>query len=303
MLERRHCDTGLESTEREGCRVQTRHGVEWTSQVSQNSDWDMHMAPYNTSFNFSFNLRHAKGPWLHSHWTLRIVAGIRLRQERAKGSWESSLGQLDKMGVSKNRGTPKWMVYIWFIMENPTKNGWFCGEKPMGLTFPRLQDAGYRASWEDAGVVGKAVYASGTQIRCLTWKVLHKKFDMKWKDEKVWKGMCIDVHSLPWCPINFDLSFPLGCWPDIKRMVGLQVGSTLWNLATCVGPVWVLNNLRLCHGRNHVGGFFGALHKVPLADKRYNIALACVFGSDLPHWLEKAPHFYHEACRKLDNRS
>ena len=75
----------------------------------------MHMAPYNISFNFSFNLRHAKGPWLDSHWTLRIVAGIRLRQERAKGSWESSLGQLDNMGVSKNRGTPKWMVYIWFI--------------------------------------------------------------------------------------------------------------------------------------------------------------------------------------------
>ena len=29
------------------------------------------------------------------------------------------------MGVSKNRGTPKWMV---FIMENPIKNGWFGGK-------------------------------------------------------------------------------------------------------------------------------------------------------------------------------
>ena len=172
-LERKHCDTGLESAEREGCRVETRHGVEWTSQVSQNSDWDVHIAhtnPYNTSFNFSFNLRRAKGKWLHSHWTLRIVAGIRLRQERAKGSWESSLGQLDNMGVSKNRGTLKWMVYIWFIMENPTKIGWFCGKKNMGLTFPRLQDAGYRASWEDAGVVGKAVYASGNPNTMLDLK-------------------------------------------------------------------------------------------------------------------------------------
>ena len=78
MLERKHCDTGLESAEREGCRVETRHGVE--------------------------------GPWLHSHWTLRIVAGIRLRQERAKGSWESSLGQLDDMVFPK--------------IEVP-QNGWF----------------------------------------------------------------------------------------------------------------------------------------------------------------------------------
>jgi len=77
------------------------------------------------------------------------VAGIRLRQERAKGSWESSLGQLDNMGVSKNRGTPKWMVYN----GKPNKKWMIWGKKtlflegiPLGLTFPRLQDAGYRAS-------------------------------------------------------------------------------------------------------------------------------------------------------------
>ncbi len=61
-------------------------------------------------------------------------------------------------------------------------------------------------------------------------------------------------------------------------------------------PVWVLSHLRLCNGRNHLEGFFGTLCKAPLQIK--DISLACLFGSDLPHWLEKAPHFYHEACRK-----
>ena len=142
-----------------------------------------------------------------------------------------------------------YMVYIWFIMENPTKNGWFCGEKPMGHTFPRLQDAGYRASWEDAGVVGKAVYASGTQIRCLTWKVLHKKIDMKWKkvcaSRYVYIYICI--YSLPW---NVGL-IPFG-W------LGCSSG------AHCgVVSVWVLSDLGLWNGRHHVEEFFGALTEPP----------------------------------------
>ena len=35
------------------------------------------------------------------------------------------------MGVSKNRGTPKWMVKI---MENPYENGWFGGTIILGNT-------------------------------------------------------------------------------------------------------------------------------------------------------------------------
>ena len=36
------------------------------------------------------------------------------------------------MGVSKNRGTPKWMVYV--LMENPIKNGSFAGTTMFGNT-------------------------------------------------------------------------------------------------------------------------------------------------------------------------
>jgi hypothetical protein len=39
-------------------------------------------------------------------------------------------GQM-QLEVSENGGTPKWMVY--FIMENPTKNGWFWGTAILGL--------------------------------------------------------------------------------------------------------------------------------------------------------------------------
>jgi len=42
------------------------------------------------------------------------------RCERCKGK-----NDVPNMGVSKNRGTPNWMVKI---MENPIKNGWFGGK-------------------------------------------------------------------------------------------------------------------------------------------------------------------------------
>ena len=35
--------------------------------------------------------------------------------------WKKKTGCLGYMGVSKNRGTPKYMVYNMFIMENPIK--------------------------------------------------------------------------------------------------------------------------------------------------------------------------------------
>ena len=39
------------------------------------------------------------------------------------------------MGVSKNCGTPKWMVKI---MENPVRNGMIWGENPLFLETPHI---------------------------------------------------------------------------------------------------------------------------------------------------------------------
>ena len=89
-----------------------------------------HFVVSKGEFKQAFKL---SGFWNTFDWTPRFVDGNRKDAERRrkKKTWETKKKikrTMEDMGVSKNSGTPKWMVYN----GKPYKNGWFGGSTIFG---------------------------------------------------------------------------------------------------------------------------------------------------------------------------